>query len=122
MYASIYGNGQTLRTVTESETYVASTGHTVPYLASSVIYNPESSELIVYAVNRSLDEDMELELMAEDFDGLRLIEHTELYSEDLKAVNDKDTERIAPRSVAISENATIHLKKHSWNMLRYKAM
>ena len=77
-------------------------------------------EVIVYAVNRSLDEDMALEIELQGFEGAHLIEHVELYSDDLGAVNGKDDARVAPRTVAQSGGASVTLKKHSWNMLRYK--
>ena len=120
MYASLYGNGCTLLTATECDSYACTDQREVPYLASSVIYNKESEEVVVYAVNRSLDEDMALEISLEGFENASLSEHIELYSEDIKAINDKDTQRISPKSVAIDENAVVTLKKHSWNMLRYK--
>ena len=119
MYASAYGNGSTLRAITESDCYAVGDAR-VPYLASSVIHNGEAGEVIVFAVNRSLDEDMELELELEGFENYRLTQHTELYFEDLKAINDKDNERVKPEQVEIDESGRIILKKHSWNMLRYK--
>jgi len=120
MYGSLYGNGDTLRTVIECDHYEIKKNREVPYLASSVIYNEETEEVLIYAVNRSLDEAMELDVSLEGFESVKLLEHTELYSDDLKAVNDKETERVCARSVAVEENAPVMLKKHSWNMLRYK--
>ena len=120
MYASAFGNGSTLRTIVESEKYASSTGREIPYLATSVIFNTEAGEVIVYAVNRSLDEDMELEIELDGFEDYRLAQHIELYSNDLKAINDKDTERVAPEQIEIKDDECIILKKHSWNMLRYK--
>ena len=120
MYASEFGNGSTLRTVVESEKYVSSAGKEIPYLATSVIHNAEAGEVVVFAVNRSLDEDMELEVELGGFEGLRLAEHEMLYADDLKAVNDKDTERVSPVSVEVNSDSPIILKKHSWNMLRFK--
>ncbi len=120
MYASLYGNGEALRTVVEGDTYATGAIPSVPYLASSVIYNKESEEIVVYAVNRSLTEDMELALSLEGFENPKLIEHIELYSEDLKATNGKEKESVSPRAVAESGEACVCLKKHSWNMLRYK--
>jgi len=119
MFASVYGRGSALQTVEECETYTTREGREVAYLKASVIDNAEKRELIVYAVNRSLDEDMELELNLENYADCRMTEHVELYTEDLKAINDKDTERVAPKSVPVPENGTIQLKKHSWNMLRF---
>ena len=118
MYASAHGNGTALQTLVDSDNYESDTRRTVPYLATSVIYNAEAGEVIVYAVNRSLEEDMEIEIELEGFDTVELIEHVELYSDDLKAVNSADDERVAPHEAALDDNLT--LKKHSWNMLRYK--
>lgn len=120
MYASAFGNGVTLQAIVDSEKYASSAERDIPYLAASVIHNPETGEIIVYAVNRSLDESMELEIELEGFEGYRLFEHTELYSDDLKAINDKNAERIHPNFVEIKDDERIILKKHSWNMLRYK--
>ena len=120
MYASVFGNGSTLRTIVESEKYVSSAGFEIPYIATSVIYNADADEVIVYAVNRSLDEEMELSVELEGFEGYRPLEHTELYSDDLKAINDKNTERVQPNTIEIKDDELIILKKHSWNMIRYK--
>ena len=120
MYASAYGNGDTLRTVTECDRYLSSDKREVPYVASSIIYNKDREEVLVFAVNRSLDEDMELEVSLEGFENATLVEHIELYSDDLKATNDKDAERVSPRHVEVEKDAPVILKKHSWNMLRYK--
>lgn len=120
MYASAYGNGTALRTVAQCDTYVTGDGRKVPYIATSVIHNKENGELIVYAVNRSLDEDMELELDLQGFENYRFVEHKQLYCDDLSAVNDKDNERVAPTSVEINDEGGIALRKHSWNMLRFR--
>ncbi len=120
MYASAFGHGSTMRAIVESEKYISNAKREIPYLATSVIYNSEADEVIVYAVNRSLDEDMELNVELEGFEGSRLVEHIELYSDDLKAINDKEIERVSPTLVEINGDAKPVLKKHSWNMLRYK--
>ncbi len=119
LYASNYGNGITLRQIKSCDSYKVGATN-VPYLDSSVIYNEEASEIVVFAVNRSLDSDIKLDFVAQDFVSPKLIDHIELYCDDLKAINDKSTERVAAKNVKISENGTITLKKHSWNMLRFK--
>ena len=120
MYASAFGHGHALRTIVECATYVSRAEREIPYLETSVIYDDKTGEVIVYAVNRSLDEDMELEIELEGFDGFRLAEHTLLYSDDLKATNDKECERVSPTLVSIDHSQNVILKKHSWNMLRYR--
>ncbi|MBQ4296675.1 MAG: alpha-N-arabinofuranosidase [Clostridia bacterium] len=119
-FASNYGRGTALRALTESGTYDVEGRKDVPYLVASVIYNAEAGEVTVFAVNRSLEEEMELEVALEDFGACALTEHTELYADDLKAVNEKDAERVAPVRVGLRPDGKILLKKHSWNMLRYR--
>ena len=119
MYAALNGNGVTLQADTECDSYRSSDGLVAPYLYTSVIDNPEARELTVFAVNRSLEEDMTLDLRAEGYEGAVLTRHIELYHEDLCTVNDKDTERIVPVERAVSKDAPL-LQKHSWNMLVYR--
>ena len=59
-----------------------------------------------------------LDLNAEDFDGVELYKHVEVYSDALKAVNTEDSESVC--AVEREINGTPMLKKHSWNMLIYK--
>ena len=120
MYASAYGHGTTLQSQIESESYVTSEERVVNYLAASIIHNEAANEVIVFAVNRSLESEMELDVVLENLGVCKLIEHVELYCDDLKAINDKNTERVAPKQVEINHNIPLMLKKHSWNMLRYK--
>jgi len=69
-------------------------------------------------VNRSLEEDMELSLCLEGFEGGKVIEHVELYNDDLKAVNLAGAEAVAPGNVPVGD--AVMLRKHSWNMIRVK--
>ncbi len=116
MYASLYGNGVALQTKLESDSYKSKENWDIPYLCTSVIDNKQG-EIIVFAVNRSLDEDMELDL--DGFDGYTLTQHIELYSDDLSTANSKDNENIFPVKRDIKTSPII-LKKHSWNMLTLK--
>ena len=125
LYASRYGKGVTLRPVVECDCYRITDGarppltqHDVPYLETSVIYNEEKRELVVFAVNRSLDEEMELDLDVQGFGQLHMIEHVELFNEDLDAVNTKDSAAVTPTNRPVTQNASVTLSKHSWNMLR----
>ena len=49
-------------------------------METSVIYNDENQEIIVFAVNRSVKENMNLEISFEDFGECVLAEHIELYN------------------------------------------
>lgn len=118
LYASLYGRGCALSPVVECESYVTSDNISVPYLAVSVIDNKEKRELTVFAVNRSLDECAELMLELQGYESAELLEHIELYSDNLKEVNGADAQSVAPRERELSD--VIVLNKHSWNMLLYK--
>ena len=116
MYASLYGNGVSLNTSCEVNSYKSSEGWDIPYLYTSSIYNSENDEIVVFAVNRSLDEKIELDIKLE---GYELCSHIELYSSELDASNEMGNERIKPEERKVSRGE-IALKEHSWNMLVFK--
>ena len=123
LYASRYGRGTTLKHITQCGSYTTTDNLTVPYLETSVIHDADKRELIVFAVNRSLDEDMELSLTLEGFATACMKEHVELYAENLKLTNTKDAQNVKPTPVAVTNTVSaeqiIQLKKHSWNMIRF---
>lgn len=118
MYSSLNGRGTALQTITKCDSYKSTDNLTTPYIETSVIYNEEKRELTVFAINRSLDEDIEFFLTLEGFEGANLEEHIELYSDNLKSINTKENSAVYPKKREIVEK--IILKKHSWNMLIYK--
>ena len=120
MYASCYGRGEALKVETESDGYLSNEGWDVPYLHSSAVYNGERDELVIFAVNRSLNEDMELSFNIGGFEGYTLKEHIELYADDLDISNTAENEAVKPTSRAIESQHSATLKKHSWNMLVYQ--
>ena len=87
-------------------------------METSVILNQDERQLIVFAVNRSLEEDMMLDFTAQGCDGLQLKKHIELYCVDVKATNSADKQVVAPCEKEITD--VLSLRKHSWNMLIYK--
>jgi len=115
LYSSVWGRGTALKPVVRCDTYQNSRNMDVPYLTASVIRNDQAGEIIVFAVNRSLEEEMELTLHG--FAGYRIAEHVELSCEDLKAVNTKEKQTVMPQYVPGPEGNPV-LKKHSWNMIR----
>lgn len=117
MYSSVYGRGDALKPVIDCESYKTSDGLTVPFVSASVINNSEKGELALFLVNRS-EEDAEISVDPQGFEGAMPIRHVELYSDDLKCVNSEDAERVSPCERDIEERIT--LKKHSWNMIIYK--
>ncbi len=123
MLASQNGRGIALKTVNKCDSYQTTDGLDVPYVETSVILNEEKREIVVFAVNRSLEESLTLELDFESFGAVKKAEHIELYADDLKAINTKDAQNVAPRKVSFEAKEGAHhsetLNKHSWNMFKF---
>lgn len=118
-----YGQGIALRTLVESPTYETEKYGEVNCIDSVAVYNDEADELVIFAVNKDLMEDIGLTLELRQFVGYELLEHTILADEDLYAVNtEENPNRIAP---ALCEGSTVEsgilsavLRHKSWNMIR----
>ena len=121
MLASNHGRGTTLRSIVKCDSYVTTDKFTVPYLEASVIRDEEAKTLTLFAVNRSLEEDMELSLDLGGFEGARLVSHTEIHHDDLKITNTKDASPVYPAEREVRADArTVNLKKQSFNMLKFE--
>jgi alpha-N-arabinofuranosidase len=112
--ASRYGRGTALNCRVDCPTYDGGTYGETPTVEAVAVTNGD--ELTVLAVNRSLTEDGELSLDLRGFGEPELVEHRQLWHEDLKAVNTADK----PENVAPSAGDGRTLRRHSWNVLRYK--
>ena len=120
---STHGRGVVLTPVIESPTYETFLRKSFPYLTCSCIFDGENGELKLFAVNRHLEESLELLLDLSSFDPLKILECSTLYHPDLKAVNTLEKpDNIAPQ---INEKAhldtqllTVELPSASWNMIR----
>lgn len=123
MYASVYGRGEVMNAVVSCDSYKTSYDD-VSYIETSVVHNADKREIVVFAVNRSLCENMELSLGFENFGECVADRRIELYCEDFKATNSAECEKVSPVEVEVGkEKGTNHkatLKKHSWNMIVYK--
>lgn len=117
MYASVYGRGTALQTVLHCDHYTSTDHFVTPYIEASAIHNAANRELIIFAVNRALEDTIELSLDLEGFEPATLQEHVELYSDDLKSTNTRTHSAVCPINREIG--ASVILRKHSWNMLRY---
>ena len=123
-YASEFGRGTVLKQLVSCESYNAGKFGEVPLVESSVVFNEEKSELVLFAVNRSLDDDMELSFEARGFESICAAEHIMLQTDDMKAVNTADAPNtvspICRNDVKCSGNrAVVVLEKHSWSMMRF---
>ena len=91
-------------------------------MESVAVYNAELDEVTIFAVNRSLKDDAEMTVDARSFAGYRVLEHTVLECDDLKAENGPGMERVAPKQTnqSVMDNGVMQsmLHKASWNVIR----
>ena len=123
MHASVYGRGTVLNTQVLTPVYESKTYGEAPYLDSVCIWDEENDALTIFAVNKSLDEDMEVSCDLRQFEECRLAEHIVLTNDDMKAVNtEADPNHVTPTHSDATklENGKMHtvLGKHSWNVIR----
>lgn len=124
-YTSQYGRGTVLHTVIKSPVYESRTYGTAPYLDGVLVWNEAEEELVLFAVNKCLDEDMEITCDLRQFEKFQIEEHVVLSHQDMKAVNTEKN----PGEVSPTAGNTVKLEagklsgilgKHSWNMVRMK--
>jgi alpha-N-arabinofuranosidase len=99
---------------------------TASYLKLGAVQQEDGRSLTLFAVNRSLDEAMPLEIVSQGFGALQLRDAQHLCHPDLKAANTReDPDRVKPATVedvgidAGRIRAT--LAPASWTMLRFGA-
>ena len=125
MHASTMGRGRVLHTTVLSPTYECRLTDKAPYLDAVVIENEEAQTLTVFAVNKSLDEDMEIVCDLRQYADYAVERHIVLTHEDLKAVNtEEDPFRVVPHEGGVSKNDkgdfSAVLGARSWNVIRLK--
>lgn len=124
MHASRYGRGMVLQPVIDTPVHDTKEHENVTDLSSVAVWNEADEELTVFAVNRNIDEDMELVTDLRSMEGYQLIEHIVLENNDMKACNSASGEAVIPITVSRSKVdggiMTSVLNKASWNVIRLK--
>ncbi|MGO4110840.1 arabinosylfuranosidase ArfA [Paenibacillus sp. YAF4_2] len=123
LHASNFGRGTVLQSVISSPKYDSKDFTDVPYLEAITVYDEEQGLVTIFAVNRHLEEQMELNLDLRSFGDVSIIEHLVLESEDLKATNTKSNPRnVVPHAggQTVVDNGSVQafLPKASWNVIR----
>jgi alpha-N-arabinofuranosidase len=119
MYTSKYGRGRVLHAQVECGTYDAREIGGVPYLECVPVLCGDGS-LSLFAVNRSVDEEMLLTLDLNGFDGLKPEHMITLWHDDLKKTNAMGAQNVKPERIDVSGPGSISLKPLSWNLIRFK--
>ena len=122
-HAARFGRGVALDVEVQSPAYPNKEFDQVPYLESVATYNPEDETVTLFAVNRSLEEPLQIAADARDFSGYRVVEHITLTSDDLQAVNTQaDPDCVTPQTNGDARleggSLSASLPKASWNVIR----
>lgn len=126
MHASVFGRGTALVPVIDSPKYDSKDFTDVPYLEAVSVWNEENNEVTVFAVNRNLNESLNLTLDLRSFNSFTIIEHIVLEHDNLKATNTAASPNtVTPHTNGVSSvnsNGVIEatLSKASWNVIRLK--
>ncbi|MBE5927931.1 MAG: alpha-N-arabinofuranosidase [Lachnospiraceae bacterium] len=123
MHASNFGRGTVLTSIVDSPVYDSKNYCDVPYLDSAVVWNEENNEIVIFGVNKSFEEDMELTCDLRQFGDVKIKEHIILTHENLKAENTEAApDTVAPmlsgKDVADDGKCTFILPKQSWNVIK----
>lgn len=122
LYVSKYGRGTALRAIVDTPVYACKDSEGVPELDATATLGDDGS-VTLFAVNRNMEEGMELTVDLRDFSGLSVISHETLVHNDVKAVNtEENPDNVRPQPLSGGKleggRLTVNLPKLSWNVIR----
>ena len=113
-----YGQGVALRNAVISPSTQTEHYGEASSIFTGATYNAETNEVVVFALNLSLTEDVDLSIELNGFEQAQMVDHQRLYDDQALAGNTyEQPERIIPEKAALNEK--VRLEKHSFHMLRY---
>lgn len=120
MQASQYGRGVSLLTKLTCDKSDTKHFTDVPVVDAAAVMNEEDGSVTIFAVNRDLTESAELNCDLRSFGDLRVISHSVLHHDDMKAVNtEANPGEVKPVETAPEKDAScLILPAASWNVIR----
>lgn len=122
MHASKYGRGTALRPIISSPVYDCKDYEKVPLTDAAAVLGDDGT-LTIFALNRSMEDDISLTADLRAFGPLKPLEHIVLHHDDVKAVNtETDPDRVKPakgrNGTMDGGKMTVKLPALSWNVIR----
>ena len=121
---SKYARGNALKPIIECGKYDCKDFTDVPYLESVASYDEENGEVALFVVNRSMEEDVLLDVSLLGFDGYKAVSFESMDGYNVLQENTFDKEVVKMHSNPVpatdGKNTEINLKALSFNVIRFK--
>lgn len=121
---SKYARGSALKPIIDCPKYDCKEFTDVPYLESIITYDEENGEVALFAVNRSQDEEMQLDISLLGFEDYEAVSFESMDGYDIKQENTFDSETVRMhKNTAVfkdGKNTTAVLKPLSFNVIRFR--
>jgi alpha-N-arabinofuranosidase len=122
LYASQYGRGTSLQVSIDSPTYACSVGDAIPSVDCAVTFNADKNEVVLFLINRSLEQEQDCRISLGDTNRLSVLEYVSLNKFNPETINTADITPIFPINITeyLLNGCTLEvsLPKFSWNMVR----
>ena len=97
----------------------------VQAIEAAAVHHEDKEEAYIFLINRAVDDDIEVNLDVRGFEGYQLVEHIEMYTDDLNKENSYEhPDVIVPTNNYDTKmekgKITAYTKKLSWNVIRLK--
>ena len=119
MQASTMGRGKSLLPQLTCEKFDTKHYTDVPVVDAAAVLQ-ENGDVVIFAVNRDLKEDVLLDADLRSFGDMKVISHSVLHHDDVKAVNtEENPNEVKPQDVTPEKPGEgIRLPAASWNVIR----
>ena len=121
-HAAKFGQGTALTPVLDCPTYSSVDFDNVPYVESIAVHNHAENEVVVFAVNRSKDDNIDFAVDLQGFAPSGIAGFYEMSGHDVKRVNSKAGCPVEPQdgtgATLDGDTLKVALKPLSWNVIR----
>lgn len=121
---SKYAKGNALKPIIDCPKYDCKDFTDVPYLESVASYDEENEEVALFVVNRSMEEDVQLDISLLGFEGYKVVSFESMDGYNVYQENTFDNETVKMHSNPLpaedGKNVVANLKALSFNIIRFK--
>ena len=121
---SKYARGNALKPIIDCPKYDCKDFTDVPYLESVASYDEENEEVALFVVNRSMEEDVQLDISLLGFEGYKAVSFESMDGYNVYQENTFDNETVKMHSNPLptedGKDVVANLKALSFNIIRFK--